>query len=616
MAATFRWILCFAALAAWSGAARGAAVSAAQAAADAGRHWARWLREPPGPVNLDVSGRARLGKRSYEVRCRIRSDGSGRLAAAWRFGSTRVRVRMDARATRLVVVDKKVVFEGRGAPERPGTDPLREMLICFREGMPPAAAAFFQSPESAAGALGMLAAGYFDAVGVEQVNGRSCIHLRAKPTAELGRLDLWLDGGRPARAEWTSKDGRSRATLRVRRASGELEPLRTDAFKTVAVARSELDRTLIRGVARALNILLEHRVPAGVPLMPAQAEGGRLECVNGKWVALLRGSHRQMGRQHGLLLKRQVRELFDTVVYAMGAYVSVERGVWFPDELREARRRTWPYTPVRFKEEMAGLAEGAGLPQDLVEMGTMFPEYFHCSGFAVWGKATKGGALYHGRVLDYMTDIGLQQRAVVFVCKPDRGRAFANVGYAGFIGCVTGMNARQIAVGEMGGRGEGHWDGCSMGLLVRRVLEEADTLDEAVDIFRRARRTCEYYYVVSDGKIPSARGLATSWRKFEVIRPNQAHPLLPHPIPDAVLLSSDRRYEALVANVKKNYGRIDAAGARALIDDRVAMRSNLHDVVFAPQTLDMWVADASPTRQAFRMPYARLNLAALLQRMK
>ena len=39
----------------------------------------------------------------------------------------------------------------------------------------------------------------------------------------------------------------------------------------------------------------------------------------------------------------------------------------------------------------------------------------NCSGFALFGSATKGGKLYHGRVLDYMTTIGLQDAATTFI---------------------------------------------------------------------------------------------------------------------------------------------------------------------------------------------------------
>ena len=77
----------------------------------------------------------------------------------------------------------------------------------------------------------------------------------------------------------------------------------------------------------------------------------------------------------------------------------------------------------------------------------MFPELFHCSGFAVFGSATIDGKMYHGRVMDYMTTIGLQDAATTFIVEAKDQIPFANVGYAGFIGSVSGMNAKAISLG-------------------------------------------------------------------------------------------------------------------------------------------------------------------------
>ena len=135
------------------------------------------------------------------------------------------------------------------------------------------------------------------------------------------------------------------------------------------------------------------------------------------------------------------------------------------------------------------------------------PEMFHCSGFAIANTATKDGTLYHGRVLDYATDWGLQEHALLIVAEPDGGIPFVNVTYAGFIGSVTGMNAEHVSVGEMGGRGLGLWSGVPMAFLVREVLEKGKDLETAISIFRDNERTCQYYYVVADGK--SISGLLT-----------------------------------------------------------------------------------------------------------
>lgn len=202
------------------------------------------------------------------------------------------------------------------------------------------------------------------------------------------------------------------------------------------------------------------------------------------------------------------------------------------------------------------------------------------------------------------------------VFKPDRNNAWANVSYAGFIGSVTAMNEKQVAIGEMGGRGEGNWDGKPMAELLREVMERASTLDEAVDIMRRGPRTCEYYYVISDAKTKRAVGIAATPSRFEVVQPGQAHPLLPHAIEDAVLMSAGDRYEELARRVKAGFGKIDASDARDLMRRPVAMASNLHCALFAPDTLDLWVANADSQNPAASTRYTHYNLAELLRETK
>jgi len=54
-------------------------------------------------------------------------------------------------------------------------------------------------------------------------------------------------------------------------------------------------------------------------------------------------------------------------------------------------------------------------------------------------------------------------------------------------------------------------------------------------------------------------------------------------------------------------------GLIEIIKRPVAMSSNLHDAIFAPETLEMWVSDAAMHgRSACDEPYARLQLRELL----
>src|SRR4051812_46993208 len=94
----------------------------------------------------------------------------------------------------------------------------------------------------------------------------------------------------------------------------------------------------------------------------------------------------------------------------------------------------------------------------------------------------------------------------------------------------------------------------------------------------------------------------------------EAEPRLPHAVPDAVLLSVGTRYEELARRVKEGHGTFDATSARALMDRPVAMKSNLHSVLFETSTPRFWVANASTDGQpAATQPYHAFRLDDLLR---
>jgi hypothetical protein len=78
-------------------------------------------------------------------------------------------------------------------------------------------------------------------------------------------------------------------------------------------------------------------------------------------------------------------------------------------------------------------------------------------------------------------------------------------------------------------------------------------------------------------------------------------------------MSAGDRYEKLAERVQAAHGRIDDEGARRLMDRPVAMNSNIHSVLFAPDTLDFWVANADSKNVASHCRYTRYNLGELLR---
>lgn len=341
---------------------------------------------------------------------------------------------------------------------------------------------------------------------------------------------------------------------------------------------------------------------------------GYLESVDGYLVLHLKGTPDEMGYQHGVLLKDQVRQNLRDLQRVPGqttqptstnspfqaiGYVLVTT---FKDLI-----------PPRFLTELKALARGAGMPEDQIIAANLIPEAFHCSGFALLPPATATGKLYHGRVLDYGVELGLQDHAVIIIQEPDGKIPFVNVTYAGFVGSVTGMNLRKISIGEMGGGGVGQWNGIPMSFLVRMVLENAATLQQAAETFKNNARTCEYYYVIADANVNSALAMKALPQSVQTLGPGEYHKILPHPVADTVILSSGERYQALATLIEKGRTKFDEPKAIRLMDAPVAMKSNLHDVLMVPADGVLWVANAAHDGQpAWKQHYYRFDIPKLM----
>ena len=457
-------------------------------------------------------------------------------------------------------------------------------------------------------------------------SGGDVVRISAKDSAKLpGEIKLTFhnDGRSPAEAAY-SIAGANLGTLHVR--AWQANAPADDAMFEPPEAKQhrEVDQLdLYRVFAAMLNFAAEKAEGGGRSSVNLQSKtmfviardpaGHGLLCTTqGKTILIVAGTPAQMGAAQGTLLREPARRLTERVVYLVGGADTLHSGTWFFDRMAEIERRTTPHIPPRFLEECDALSAAAGVSQRDGRCANLFPERFHCSGVALRGKATAGGRVLHARVLDYMTEINLQDAAVVQVFMPEGRHAWMSLGYAGFIGTVTAMNEKGVAIGEMGGRGDGQWDGVPMSLLLRDVMERAATVEEALAILQNAPRTCQYYYVLSD-RSSTIRALECTPARMTVLKPGQQHPRLAHVPDDTVLISGEDRSKVLSQRILENYGRIDVPKLIEIIKRPVSMQSNLHDAILAPETLEMWFADAGRSTPACNEPYARVSLRELIE---
>ncbi len=371
---------------------------------------------------------------------------------------------------------------------------------------------------------------------------------------------------------------------------------------------------------------------------PITTQGnGSLEQQQGQYILHLKGSPYERGYQHGVLLKDQIQRNISTYIDKAKTNSPVPGRV---EEFSKNIGTLMSFVPDHFKQEMKGLSDGSGIPIEKIVAINLFPEMFHCSGIAVSGDASKNGELYHVRVLDYSVGKNLQSTAVLQVVEPDNAIPFINVSYAGFIGTVTGMNQQKIAIGEIGGLGYGSWQGIPMSFLLREILEKATSIEEAKTILNNSPRTCEYYYVFSDGKTNECVGVYATASQLRYFEMGQSYALMaPSQLPknyapngdhdkfilngcalentpyqillfendsrlallfrqqpkDCLLLTGfphPERYPILIDRVLAHYGSIDEQSLIDIVKRPVARESNLHNAIFKPSELKVWIAHA------------------------
>jgi len=380
-------------------------------------------------------------------------------------------------------------------------------------------------------------------------------------------------------------------------------------------------------MANATLDFLEERVYSEVApsLLPDLMKG--VERVDGRPLIVVKGTPQEMGKSYAEQLRQITIYNCRKILFAFGVYHAIEKGEWFPHSLLQAFELQKAWLPAHYIEEMDALADELQIPREYIYAANIFPEFFHCSVMAFKGKATEDGQLLHGRILDYMTEIGLQRAAVTVVFMPTDRTAWVNIGYAGCVGTVTCMNEKGLAFGMMGGRGEGYLEGIPMTFLMREVAERFETTADAVEWIKSVPRSCEYFYVLSDAKTHGAVAIA-SWsaalakekgleQDILVLHPGEKIDILPKAIEDTCFVASSHYYTTLADRIEAHHGKINPEVAWQIMGEGVARTSALHIVLFMPDTLDFWTAESSVNgRPAYTQPVHKMNLKRLIENNK
>ena len=351
-------------------------------------------------------------------------------------------------------------------------------------------------------------------------------------------------GGSPDVLLVTAGDVRLRISSAAprRRAANPTE----DTYVGTEVDRSELERSILSGVRRAGEVLF----PGRSLLKPRQQErtvpGGKLTFAGPLRVVTLAGTPEEVGRAHGLLLATEARRAIASTLCLAGLGYTIDRGEWFPSVLRDAWKRLAPHIPKDHLAEMDAMADAIGIDRETVRLANVFPELFHCSGFAVFGDGDEGRQALPRPRPRLHDDDRPAGRGAVFVVAVDgqarlRERRLRRLHRLGDRHeRATGLPRRdgRPRRGELGRRADGDADAPGAGGMRHPGRGGEALAGEPADlrVLLRLRRRQD----PGRGRGGGDAGVASS-----VLEAGADHDLLGQGIPDAVVLSAGGRLEEL-----------------------------------------------------------------------
>ncbi len=334
-------------------------------------------------------------------------------------------------------------------------------------------------------------------------------------------------------------------------------------------------------------------------------------------VVVVHGTPYEMGWHIGSLMRNEMQKFVPAATFGMAQELHAT-----PQSLHDAWSRIAAHTDLRFQQELLGLADGSGVALATLQAVHVIPMLapYSCSSIAAWGKATEDGHLYQTRNLDWSLKVHAHDFPVVLVYLPTKGIPHVVPSFAGMIGAHTGMNARGIALAEMGDSPEREMPYDIMTphftTLFRTMLYDADSLTRALEIFKAAPHTKRYHFVFGDGM--------EEHRAVKIV----AH--TPEPQPEKRILIWNDNYSAdefapnVMENVvyndegrgafpllKKDYGKLNAEKMIAITRHIPIKGGDVFIAVYDATALKLWVSYAKGTEEAYLRPFTLIDLKTL-----
>jgi len=236
------------------------------------------------------------------------------------------------------------------------------------------------------------------------------------------------------------------------------------------------------------------------------------------------GTPYQQGFAQGQLLQSTIKQLSPLIVQYI-EQMAEQYAPWLPKTLIDdivafgaplllemSFNATKPFAPQAYLDEMQGIADGAGVDVKQVQQYNMFPELTKaaCTIVGATGASTTNGKLTQLRGLDFDPTCPISSFAQVTIYHNNAGPTFANVGWSGMVGVLTGLSNTTIGIGEKvwlnHAKGIEGTEGEPWMFILRDALM-APNMSVALSRIQNANRTCAIHVGVGDSTSNTFHGI-------------------------------------------------------------------------------------------------------------
>jgi hypothetical protein len=314
---------------------------------------------------------------------------------------------------------------------------------------------------------------------------------------------------------------------------------------------------------------------------------GELATRSGSAIARADGTPADIGAAIGALCAPQIATLARAVA---------------PDADAKAMTRI----PADYRPELEALAGAAHVSADALATANLVVDP-GCSALASVGDGERPTLI--ARNMDFAPVALLGPGTLVEILRRDGQHALASVGWPGFIGVVSGINDAGVCACVLLNLAHGeHRRGEPICFRVRRLLEQAASLDEAAKLFAASPVASSHYIFVAD-----VHGAAVLWQDLAGFHRQEAADgwlACTNAPRDAKGEPADARGQWLLR--QRAQSGHDEAWMRRALGGCWLPDLNAQAMVFAPASLRLQLATGTALKPAALCAWRELDLGPLL----